>query len=395
MAAPSGVVVAETDALLAIATVVAAATNLDATPTASTSSPPPAFALRGAAATATLRAMGARIPLAPAEAASIAAACGVSLATEQEQDQEQQEEAGSDTVLITDALDTATTAAAAHSARRVFLLQSAPNGGGDLQLSAVAPGGGVAAVEEGCVPAAAAGGEAATLPSPATLRAVLDCKTGAEGAPLMRAIAARAGAVLCAVGRVVCASEGAAAAESALVSGTAGTLLDRLVALSMRFSVAGSTAQDDILAVIARQRRADVAAARSVCSLEDLRARLPSEAPPLMDFVARLRACQPTAVMAEIKRASPSKGDIAPGIDAGPQALIYARGGAAAVSVLTEPTWFKGTLQDMRAARDAVDVLGAERPAILRKDFLLDEYQVCWLASSEPFASWGMQGSSD
>ena len=82
------------------------------------------------------------------------------------------------------------------------------------------------------------------------------------------------------------------------------------------------------------------------------------------------------ALIAEIKRASPSKGDIAPGIDAARQGATYARAGAAAISVLTEPTWFKGTLDDMLAVRCAVDSAGASRPAILRKDFIIDDYQV-------------------
>jgi anthranilate synthase/indole-3-glycerol phosphate synthase/phosphoribosylanthranilate isomerase len=79
--------------------------------------------------------------------------------------------------------------------------------------------------------------------------------------------------------------------------------------------------------------------------------------------------------MAEIKRASPSKGDIAPNANAARQALTYALAGAAVISVLTEPTWFKGSLLDMRLARQAIDAL-PNRPAILRKDFILDEYQI-------------------
>jgi anthranilate synthase/indole-3-glycerol phosphate synthase/phosphoribosylanthranilate isomerase len=82
------------------------------------------------------------------------------------------------------------------------------------------------------------------------------------------------------------------------------------------------------------------------------------------------------AVIAEVKRASPSKGDIAPGMDAVAQAMKYAQGGAAGISVLTEPTWFKGTLEDMDGVRAAVEGLGEARPAVLRKDFIMDEYQV-------------------
>jgi anthranilate synthase/indole-3-glycerol phosphate synthase/phosphoribosylanthranilate isomerase len=100
------------------------------------------------------------------------------------------------------------------------------------------------------------------------------------------------------------------------------------------------------------------------------------QAPPLLDFEARLRRDAPLAVIGEVKRASPSKGDIAPGMDAAAQALKYAEGGAAGISVLTEPNWFKGTLDDMAAVRMATGCLGDARPAILRKDFIVDEYQV-------------------
>jgi anthranilate synthase/indole-3-glycerol phosphate synthase/phosphoribosylanthranilate isomerase len=129
-----------------------------------------------------------------------------------------------------------------------------------------------------------------------------------------------------------------------------------------------------ILDRIVAQRRTDVAAAKKTMPKGELLTRAES-APGPIDFVARLRAAAPMALIAEIKRASPSKGDIAPGIDAAKQGLTYACAGAAAVSVLTEPRWFKGTLDDMLAVRQAVDAL-PNRPAILRKDFIVDEYQV-------------------
>jgi len=98
-------------------------------------------------------------------------------------------------------------------------------------------------------------------------------------------------------------------------------------------------------------------------------------APPLIDFAKRLTSSTHTAVMAEIKRASPSKGDIAPLASAPAQALRYALAGASVISVLTEPTWFKGSLIDMLAVRQALDSL-PNRPAILRKDFILSTYQI-------------------
>ncbi|MEO8541335.1 MAG: indole-3-glycerol-phosphate synthase, partial [bacterium] len=110
-------------------------------------------------------------------------------------------------------------------------------------------------------------------------------------------------------------------------------------------------------------------------SANDLQVAL-ANAPEPIDFGERLRRDRPMAVIAEVKRASPSKGDIAPGMDAVAQAMKYATGGAAGISVLTEPTWFKGTLADMAGVRAAVETLGSDRPAILRKDFIVDEYQV-------------------
>jgi len=75
-------------------------------------------------------------------------------------------------------------------------------------------------------------------------------------------------------------------------------------------------------------------------------------------------------VIAEIKRRSPSAGPIAPGLDPVAQATAYWKGGAAAVSVLTEPVYFGGSLDDLRAVRAAVPL------PVLRKDFIIDPLQV-------------------
>jgi anthranilate synthase/indole-3-glycerol phosphate synthase/phosphoribosylanthranilate isomerase len=101
-----------------------------------------------------------------------------------------------------------------------------------------------------------------------------------------------------------------------------------------------------------------------------------SVAPPLVDFPARLRAVSTKcALMAEVKRASPSKGIIDIEASAAHQARTYALAGAAAISILTEPEWFKGSIDDLRAARQAVEGM-PNRPAILRKEFIFDEYQI-------------------
>ncbi|KAJ2387843.1 anthranilate synthase / indole-3-glycerol phosphate synthase [Coemansia sp. RSA 2611] len=145
-------------------------------------------------------------------------------------------------------------------------------------------------------------------------------------------------------------------------------------------AAAATAGAGDILERIFAQRQRDVAqdSARPGRALADLQRLLGlGLAPAPVDFAQRLRAAAAggrVAVLAEIKRASPSKGDICAGAVAAEQGRAYAAAGAAAISVLTEPTWFKGTLDDLRDVRAAVD--GAGRPAVLRKDFVFDEYQV-------------------
>lgn len=101
-------------------------------------------------------------------------------------------------------------------------------------------------------------------------------------------------------------------------------------------------------------------------------------APKIQDFPARLTKSirqSGLAVLAEIKRASPSKGNIDLAAHAPTQALVYARGGAACISVLTEPKWFKGSMTDMQQVRQSIENLES-RPCVLCKDFIVSEYQV-------------------
>ena len=93
-----------------------------------------------------------------------------------------------------------------------------------------------------------------------------------------------------------------------------------------------------------------------------------AEAPPARPFIAALVSRKP-AIIAEIKRASPSKGDILPGLEPVAVAEAYAAAGAAAISVLTD-AHFKGSLDDLRAVRAAIVL------PLLRKDFIFDPYQV-------------------
>lgn len=104
-------------------------------------------------------------------------------------------------------------------------------------------------------------------------------------------------------------------------------------------------------------------------ALVELRARA-RDAAPAVPFAAALRAGPTVAVIAEIKRRSPSKGAINEGIRAGDRAALYADAGARALSVLTEPSEFGGTSDDL------VDVAGRVSIPLLKKDFHVDEAQV-------------------
>lgn len=103
----------------------------------------------------------------------------------------------------------------------------------------------------------------------------------------------------------------------------------------------------------------------------DLLRRHALDAPPTRDFTAALRRPDGrVAVIAELKRRSPSKGELAPDLDPARTAKEYERGGAAALSVLTDLPFFGGRIEDLQAAREAVAL------PVLRKDFTIDEVQV-------------------
>lgn len=121
---------------------------------------------------------------------------------------------------------------------------------------------------------------------------------------------------------------------------------------------------DDIVAGV----RADLAEREAATPLADLRAALADADPPL-DPMPHFRSAG-SSVIAEVKRRSPSKGDLAEIPDPADLARRYAAGGAAAISVLTEQRRFGGSIADLRAVRAAVDT------PILRKDFVVTSYQV-------------------
>jgi indole-3-glycerol phosphate synthase len=126
-----------------------------------------------------------------------------------------------------------------------------------------------------------------------------------------------------------------------------------------------------ILARILDEKRREFAALRGRMPRADLAARA-AEAPPARDLAAALRrpAGGAPRAIAEVKRASPSAGPIRPGADAVAVAGEYVAAGAAAVSVLTDETFFAGSLADLTAVRVSAPV------PVLRKDFLIDPLQV-------------------
>ncbi len=129
---------------------------------------------------------------------------------------------------------------------------------------------------------------------------------------------------------------------------------------------------DDILQRILDRKREEVAARMAAVPLSELQLRI-AEVPPPRGFANALRAkidVNAPAVIAEIKRASPSQGVIRDNFWPAEIAISYERGGAACLSVLTDVDFFQGTDDFLRQAREACAL-----PA-LRKDFIVDAYQI-------------------
>ena len=114
---------------------------------------------------------------------------------------------------------------------------------------------------------------------------------------------------------------------------------------------------------------ADAAARRELLSYASVEAAAYLQSAPLnaLDFLA---PAEKIKVIAEVKRASPSRGDLAPIADPAALAKIYADNGASTISVLTEGRKFKGTLEDLQAVRAEVSI------PVLRKDFIAEKYQI-------------------
>jgi indole-3-glycerol phosphate synthase len=126
---------------------------------------------------------------------------------------------------------------------------------------------------------------------------------------------------------------------------------------------------ETVLDKIVATKRREISACRECVPLADLERRL-ADAPPVRDFFAALAQPGPIRLIAEIKKASPSAGVIRADFDPVAIARIYERHGAACISVLTDEPYFQGRLDYLAAVRESVT------PPVLRKDFILDSYQL-------------------
>lgn len=124
----------------------------------------------------------------------------------------------------------------------------------------------------------------------------------------------------------------------------------------------------NMLDEIINQKRQEVERNKQALPLAYLEEKLNRRSPPL-DFATALRS-DTIQLIAEVKRASPSRGVLRPNFDPVELAEAYSAGGAAAISVLTEVHYFHGSLEHLLAIRDKVKL------PLLRKDFIFDPYQV-------------------
>jgi len=125
------------------------------------------------------------------------------------------------------------------------------------------------------------------------------------------------------------------------------------------------------LDMILAEKKTEVEARKVALPVRELKSRL-SDAPQPLDFSRKLvrNAAGTPAVIAEVKKTSPSKGLIRPDFDPEEIAKAYEAGGAAAVSVLTDEKFFQGSLDYLRRVKRVISL------PVLRKDFIIDEYQV-------------------
>lgn len=194
---------------------------------------------------------------------------------------------------------------------------------------------------------------------------------GKEGA-VLDYVLMNAAAALWVAEKVKDFKEGVQMCKAAIKAGKAKKVMDDYVKYSNKVFE-----KQTILETITAHRTKTINECKKTIPVSDLFYKsLSTPSPSLINVLERIRQAEgSSAVMAEIKRASPSKGVINADIDPALQARKYAKGGAAVISVLTEEKWFKGTIDDLAAVRASVDSL-PNRPAVLLKDFVVDEWQL-------------------
>ncbi len=129
---------------------------------------------------------------------------------------------------------------------------------------------------------------------------------------------------------------------------------------------------EGILGRIVEAKAGRIAEAKRLVSLAEVRAAA-EQTRPGISFARALESGDGVSVISEMKRASPSAGDLDPELDPADRARAYCDAGASAISVLTEQDFFQGGIGDLRAASRVACDLGV---AVLEKDFVFDEYQV-------------------
>ena len=129
-----------------------------------------------------------------------------------------------------------------------------------------------------------------------------------------------------------------------------------------------------VLDQIMATKRDEVPRQMAIAPLSQVKA-FAALAPPALDFASALASASGVALIAEVKRASPSRGLIAMDWDPELIAETYARNGAAAISCLTDKTYFQGNLEHLTSIKERLRTIGKNLP-VLRKDFIYHEYQV-------------------
>ena len=124
-----------------------------------------------------------------------------------------------------------------------------------------------------------------------------------------------------------------------------------------------------ILDKIIEHKQGEIAAAKRAVPIEELESRIADAVPPL-DFLAPIRASDQVSLIAEVKKASPSKGVIREDFEPVAIAKAYQEAGATCISVLTDENFFQGQLDYLTKIREQVSL------PLLRKDFIIDPYQV-------------------